>query len=85
MMTKWEYQFLTWNVGEPRISEDDFNAMGGAEGWELVFFGVTHQDGLCIFKRPVPSVVDMHFSVARKSDDPMAVANLSAHDGPPAP
>jgi hypothetical protein len=29
MMTKWEYQFLTWNVGEPRISEDDFNAMGG--------------------------------------------------------
>jgi hypothetical protein len=80
MMMKWEYRFLYWTAEEPRVSEEEMNALG-QEGWELVHAGISRADSLFIFKRPVPLVVDMQFSVAHKGDDPMAVANLSAHDG----
>jgi hypothetical protein len=79
-MKRWEYWFLYWKAGEQRVSVEEMNALG-QEGWELVHAGIGYADSLFIFKRPAPSAVDMQFSMALKSDDPMAVANLSAHDG----
>jgi hypothetical protein len=76
VMTKWEYLVVLWTA-ETQLSE--MNEVG-QEGWELVNSVVYHNDIMFIFKRPTPSAVDMQFSMALKSDDPMAVANLSAHD-----
>jgi hypothetical protein len=80
MMTKWQYTFLLWNMEEPRVSEEEMNSLG-QEGWELVQAGIGLAENVFVFKRPMPSVADMQFSMALKSDDPMAVANLSAYDG----
>jgi hypothetical protein len=53
MMTKWEYTFLFWTVGEQCVSE--INVLG-QEGWELVSPVSSHDGILFVFKRPEPSV-----------------------------